>query len=381
MGRTISGTLSGILSAAARDIDWTCDLIFPSQTMRFATSPIVVSGNSYTNELQRVSAIRQTIEAPTDTVSVGIQNLNRTLGQHVAANWAAWRSAIAIIGRNYYQTGSNGVRTGTSTWVEMFRGAVQRPTVDDFEVAFDIVPDTVSPGQIVADRNLGPLCPALFKQSNTCGYSGGLTTCNHLLRSPDGCDGRSNSHRFMGFEHRYAPDVNVPGTGGNDDPLDDGSGINPDCPRVDQYVRVRGENGDVEPQMVAFLTLESQLWNPRLRRFVPIKSLRHVPCVPIWELLTVSGAVGYSSGSHPIIADFADMNGRPVETIKPRERVLAEHEDLLQTSAALLRQFGTGDVMHIEIDADTDEEKIYCYGDTPQKMIVCHNRKDEPILI
>lgn len=380
MGRTVSGTLSGMLSSPMRDIDWTLQIVFPSSSLYFATSPIQIGhgGPLYSNHLESVSAIRQTIEAPTDTVSVGIQNKDRVLGLNVAANWQTWRKAMAIVGRNYYATGSNGAHTGSETWIEMFRGAVQRPNADDMLVTFDIIPDTISPGLIVCDRTLGPLCPAVYKDAKTCAYSGGLTTCNHLLRSPDGCDGRSNSHHFMGFEHRYNPDVTAPGTGGNDD--DDGGGSGGPCPRVDQFVRIKGRDGKVEPMMAAFVTDEYEIWNPKLRRFFPIERCRVVRRQTIWELVTAFGAVGYSSAPHPIIRDIDDGVGRGVQTFVPRERVLGVADDLVQTMAIMARECPEkGDVMQIEMKTDVPEEKIYCYGDAPDKMIVCHNWKP-PVL-
>ncbi len=373
MPRTISGTLSAILAGPTRHIDWTLDVIFPFDQYRFATSTLSgVNGGFYTNELETVSGIRQTLEAPTDTVSVAIQNKDRIMGENIASNWQIWRNAMAVIGRYYTSTDGN-------QWIEMFRGAVQRPNADDFRVFFDVIPDTVSPGLIVGNRTLGPICPALFKDLKTCGYTGGLTTCNHLLRSPAGCDGRANQHHFMGFEHRYAADYRIPGTGGNDD---DPPEIFPPCPRLDQYVRVKGVKGQVIAKMVYFVTDEDEIWNPVLRRFFPIEKCEIVRDQPIWELVSAFGAAGYSSGLHPIIRDINDGSGLAVERFAPRERLLAVADDLVQTSAVIVRKCEQrGDVMRIEMRAENHAEKIYCYGDSPEKMIVCHNRKDDPILL
>ena len=377
MGRTISGTLSSILAGAKRDLDYTLDLNFPATAYHFATSPLTaVNGFNYTAELESLSGIRQTNEAPTDNVSIGIQNLERVLSLHIAANWQLWRQATAVVGRNYYEIGSTGSRTGTAVWIEMFRGDVQRPNANDTLVTFDLIPDVISTGQIVCNRTLGPICPAVFKDAKTCGYSGGLMTCNHLLRSTGGCDGRANAHHFMGFEHRYAADYRVPGTGGNDDPGDNGGGGG-QCPRVDQFTRVKGDGGEIIPKMVCFVTEEDEIWNPKLRRFFPIKKCTVARQQVIWELVTVFGAVGYSSQRHPIIRNILDGVGMAVQRFVPREAVLAIGPvDLQQTSVVIARECShKGDVMSIEIDATDEDEKIYCYGDGPDKMIVCHNSK------
>ncbi len=217
MARDLSGTMDDILAAGKRDIDWTIDITADDDEFHFATSPLTaVNDNDYTNDLETVSQIRQTLEGPTDQVSIGIQNKDRVLGQHVADNLDKWRKANAVVGRNYYEMGDDGVRTGTSEWFEMFRGAVQQPNVDDLQVTFDIVPDTVSPGQIVCSRTEAPACPFVFKDPRTCAYAGVETLCDHHLKSSGGCDGRNNSEHFGGTEHRYNPDAAPPGTGGND---------------------------------------------------------------------------------------------------------------------------------------------------------------------
>jgi hypothetical protein len=45
----------------------------------------------------------------------------------------------------YYEV-INGLRTGVSEWIEMFRGTVQQPNADDLQVTFDVIPDTIAPG-------------------------------------------------------------------------------------------------------------------------------------------------------------------------------------------------------------------------------------------
>ncbi len=381
MPRTISGTLASILSPARRDIDWTLDLVFPDATaFHFATSPLTsVNGNNYTNDLETVSQIRQTMQGPVDNVSIAVQNRDRVLGLHVAANWQIWRKAQAVIGRYYYQiSDTTGARTGTNTWIEMFRGAVQQPNANDAQVTFDIVSDTISTGQIVSSHTEALNCGWVYKDAKTCGYSGGLTTCDKTLKGLNGCDVHSNSHHFGGTEHRYNPDASAPGTGGNDDP-GGGGDHHPPCPRLDQYIWVRDPDGNPMVKMVCFLTDDDWIWNPVNSRFYKVASALIVRDEPIWELITYLGAVGFSSGSHPIIRGRQDKTGLAIERFDEGQPVLGYTQKLIDTRAILFMDSGeTGDVMRISMDAETDAEKIYCFGDSPDKMIVCHNRKPDP---
>lgn len=357
--------MNSILAASKREIDWTLDLTFPDATeFKFATAPLVLPKGTYTNDLESVKEIRQTLESPADRVGVAVQNKDRVLGLHVAANWQKWRKAESVIGR-YYRDADG---LGLSEWKEMFRGVVQQPNANDFQVTFDVIADTLSPGQIVTNRTLGSACPFLFKHLKTCGYTGGLTTCNHLLKSPAGCDGRNNAHHYGGMEHRYMPAVVIPGTGGNPiEPFPPGG-----CPRLDQYVRVRGNDNQPIPKMVCFFTEEDELWHPITRTFHKTKSTEIVRGVPIWELVTQFGAVGYSSGSHPIIQDVNDNKGLALHKFTGGENILGVSDQLIETRALIARDTGEiGDVMRIEME----DGKIYCYGDSPDKLIAAHNTK------
>lgn len=374
MGRVVTTNMTNILAGGKRDLDWTLDIVFPDATaFYFATSPIAsLNGHTYTNDLEDVSQLRITLEAPIDVVNIGIQNRDRVLGQHLATYWQKWRTAKALLGRQYYQVNDSGVRTGTTDWSKMFPSAVQRPNADDFQVTFDLIPDTTAPGQIVCTRTCGPNCPFLFKHAKTCGYSGLLTTCNHQLKSTGGCDGRENSHNYGGCEHRYLPDVSVPGTGGNPG----GGGGGHDCPRIDQYVRVRGENDIRVAKMAGFVTEEDWLWHPILRRFFKVRSVEIIRDQPIWQIVAANGAAGFSSFSHPVIRNVRDGRGTAVSSVMRGLPILTEIEQMEQSFVTLSADTGeTGSVVRIEMETDVQSEKIYCYGDSVEKMIDCHNSK------
>lgn len=221
MPRTISEDLQSILDAKTHGIDWTLDITMPGPiSLQLATSSLSTGKGDYTNDLERISEIRQTLESPVDRVQVQIQNKDMAIGLHLANNRPAWKRAEAIIGRFY--TSADGE---LAEWIEMFRGAVQQPLATDLQVSFDLVPDTISKGLIVSNRTLGLPCGFRFKDPQTCAYSGLAADCNHHLKSSGGCDGRDNSEHFGGTESRYDPDSTVPGTGNNSGGGGDDTGI------------------------------------------------------------------------------------------------------------------------------------------------------------
>lgn len=367
MGRTISSNLNTILTAVDRKIDWTLDINFPDSTnLKFATSPLSIAKGDYTNDLESVREIRQILQGPTDRVGVAIQNKDRIIGQHVDDNLDLWRKAEAVIGR--YYVGGTGM--SVTDWIEMFRGAVQIPLANDLQVTFDVITDTVSPGQIVCNRNLGPSCPFKYKDSATCADTSGATDCNHYLKSKSGCDGKPNSEHYGGTEHRYPPTPNVPGTSGN--PGGGGSGGGPVCPRKDQFVQVRQGN-IFGPLPADLLKRHHWLLNPITGTYHKVKSAEIVKNQPIWCVKTANGAVGYSSFSHPVLS-FREHLGERVDKLKSDDPVLTLasvilDEDFLTVS----HDTGElGDVVRIELE----DGHIYCYSAHPGgPYIVCHNVK------
>jgi hypothetical protein len=368
--------MTSILAATARDIDYTVDITFPDASyFKFATSPLVIPvKGTYTNDLESVNEIRRSLESVTDKVGFSMQNKDTVLGQHVANNLAKWQKAFAVVGR-YYRDADG---LGLSEWIEMFRGVVQQPKSDDLHLTLDVLADTLAPGEIVCNRTLAAPCPFVFKDAKTCAYSGGLTTCDHNLKSSNGCDGRTNSQHFGGMEHRFQPDASIPGTGGNTGG-GTGGGI-PPCPRLDQYVRVLGESGLAVAKQVRFFTVEDRLWNPKTRRFHKTRLAKVVRNEPIWEMVAANGATSYSSHSHRRLWYFEHGNGEPVCKFIVGDPVLTViGDELLDSKAIISRDTGEiGDVMFIEMDPEghgDDVGRIYCTGDSPDKMFTDHNNK------
>ncbi len=361
MSRAISSDLQTILDAPTREIDWTLDVTFPTITrLRVATAPLVLSSNTYTNDLEEVSEIRQTIEAPTDRVKCGLQNKDDVLGLHVANNLAEWQKAEAVVNR-VYRSG------GLQVVFEMFRGAVQQPSATDFQVSFEILADTIAPGQIVCTRTLGLACPFLFKDAKTCGYSGSETTCNHNLKSKAGCDGLGNAHDYGGTEHRYNPDTSAPGTGGN--PPGGPTG----CPRLDQFILIEGHGEKPVAKRVEFLTVKDRLFHPITKTFHAIKSLEIIENVAIFETVAANGARSYSSESHKLIRDRSDDLGQVVTEFKNGTPLLTLINGELKESKFIIGcTFDYGDVLKIEMLAG----HIYASGNLPEKLIAAHNSKD-----
>lgn len=374
MSRTLSSTMTSIFAGSSRKIDWTLDLTFPDASVfRYATAPLTILSNTYSNDLESVGEIQQSLDAPVDRVRIAVQNKDRVLGQHVANYWQKWRRATVVLGR-YYRGGTN---LALAEWKSMFTGAVQKPNANDQQVFFDVITDTVSPGGIVTNRTEDPTCVYVFKDPKTCGYVGLESTCNHKLKSPGGCDGRDNSYRFGGMEHRYNPDFWIPGTPGN--PLDElpsgdgGDGPYRYCPRIDQFVLVKGDDGRPTPLMVGFLTEDYELFNPITRSFHRLMYARLVENQPMGEMIASNGAVGYSSKKHRILWYKEHSNGEALENFCSGDPVLGWAKNkLVNTRCLIAKDTGEkGSVMQIEMR----DGHIYCYGDNPEKMIVCHNWK------
>lgn len=370
MGRNFPANLQTILGGA-HDAHWLLDLTFPTRPAQyFASKPMSYLGNTYSNKLTSVRELRQTLEAPLDRVSIELANHDTLLGKDWYQYQDEWAQAVAILRRQY--TGQ-----GLTETIIFFNGAVYQPNVQDTKFTTSLIPDVIAAGRIVCSRTLSQLCQYKFKDAKTCGYSGGLTTCNRQLESSGGCDGRANSFHFGGMEHRYNPDITVPGTGGNTDPGGGGGGVGTGggggyCPRHDQFVLARGAAGDIVAKFAGQLTTEDWLWNPVSGEFHKMRSIERA-IEQIWKLELWNGAHVYASRDHRVIEGFRDSTGKKLCSFREGEFVLAvTNETARQTRVTEARNTYTeGQVIKIELE----DGHIYCAGGDSLRLIAAHNRK------
>ncbi len=366
MARAINANLQTILFNSGRGAEGTVEIYFPGKdVLRFATAPLTIGAEVYSNDVESIAEIRQTLENPSDRVRIALQNKNGVLGLHLADNREEWREATAVIGR-YYKDKAD---LGLAEWTELFAGSVQKPESDDFRLTFEVVTDTLSKGRIVASGTLAYPCRFTYKDLATCGATSSETSCNHTLKSKGGCDGRNNAYRFGGMESRYNPDQNVPGTGGNID-----IPVPPDrCPRVDQLILIEDYWGSPFPIRVSRLKLSDRIFNPVAGTFHEIKTLRHIPGVEIHKLSTANGAICYSSDSHLVLEDSRDRRRRPVSEFDVGEEILTfKGEAVFGSRLTAVDSTGrSGDVMEIEMK----DGHIYAAG-RREPFVVAHNLKN-----
>ena len=214
----MSANLISIFADAARQIHYLLDITFPSVApLRLATDDLQKSLIDYDNKIESVSEIRQTIEMPIDRVNLTISNKDLFFDTHLAINFFEWQKAEAVLYRRYFSADES-----LSEDVEVFRGAATGLATDDanYTFSFQIISDTISRGLIVANRTLVEPCSFVFKDPQTCGYTGAGTVCDHRLKSD--CTTYNNTHHFGGTESRYVNKPAAPGSAGN---LDTGGGI------------------------------------------------------------------------------------------------------------------------------------------------------------
>lgn len=212
MGRTIISGLQPLLDMASCRTDTTLDLILADTSeLHFATDTFTANGNDYVGDLRAGGEIKQTISSSPDRLQVAIQNIDKSIGGIVAAEDLV--NAEAIVGR-YYRDPAGVL---TAKWIELFRGRAIPLTIDEIGVALEIINDLAAAGYCVGDWTLAENCVFVFKHAGTCGYAGSETLCNKRRRSPDGCFGRDNEHRFGGMEFPeiQAAEVGSGGSGGS----------------------------------------------------------------------------------------------------------------------------------------------------------------------
>lgn len=368
MGREISAELTTCLALEGPFTATTLS-IYPTagDPLHLATDKFTFDGVNYESWLETGEDIRQSIGAVTNRFTASIQQVTKDFGIEIVSESLV--KATGIVGR-YYRHKS---QPTPEAWVELFRGEVIPIEIDEAAARIEILHDLVAAGFCIADWTLAENCQLVFKHAGTCGYAGSETHCNKRRKSLHGCFGRDNEHHFGGMEF---PDVQIPSPPvGGDTGGDGGGGPFPTCPRLDQYVLVRGYGWQPEPREVKNLRPESELYNPIWKTFHEIDSGRIVPDQPIWCLETENGGRGFSSWSHPVIQFREHTQGIPVSRLEARGNALTFNGRELEDST-VKRSFDTGrkdQVMQIEMV----NGHIYCYSDTQEgPWTVCHNFKD-----
>jgi hypothetical protein len=105
------------------------------------------------------------------------------------------------------------------TWENkvLLQGEIANAVINETVVKLTIVSDTSPNLAFISTRPIQAACPLVFK-GKACGYTGSLTTCDHLYDSDAGCAGRNNQHRYGGVANKgdLAEIVPVGITGFND---------------------------------------------------------------------------------------------------------------------------------------------------------------------
>ena len=214
--RTVSTDLQDMLDLDGCETQTTLDLSLADGVTeyKFSTRDVTIVKGEYTGDLIAGEDIEQTISSTTDRVTVSVQNVDKVFGGVVMSGDLA--RARAVVGRLYRDP----LNRIADVWVELFRGEVLPQPVVEGEVRLEIVSDLIAAGYCVSQWSLGDSCVFLYK-GDECGYSGGLTTCDHRRFTDGGCVGHDNEHRFGGMEYPPAKRTGGPtgGTGGGGAPL------------------------------------------------------------------------------------------------------------------------------------------------------------------
>lgn len=317
----------------------------------------------YVSDLRRADELKQSVFSPPDRVNAEVQNVDKVFGAHVQDE--VFANSEAIVGR--YFRDPAGVLP--PVWVELFRGEARPTALDEKLAKLEILHDLAAAGYCVGDWSLAENCQFQFKQTDTCGYAGGETICNKKRKSLAGCLGRTNEARFGGMEF---PDVQVPTvpTGGDPEPPEP-----PYCPRVDQYVLVRDEDGKPESRGVSFITDRDMLFHPIKGTFHRVRSATIIREQKIWRMFAENGAESFSSHTHRVLSGLGDGIGSRVDLFNRGDDVLTYTGELNDSRVATVHDTGEiDDVVKIEME----DGHIYCAGDDGVTFIVCHNAKPAP---
>lgn len=199
MARTISPTLQALLDLEGIETHTTVRFELQDGTeRRFSTTDrtIAAAGGLFDNGLLEAGELSQSISTGPDRIEIKVQNVDKTIG--IEAEAELYTRAKTTVGRFFSNADGS-----LEAWVPLFMGDANPISFDDLSIDIEVISDLVAPGNVIADRNLGPKCSFIYR-SPDCGYTGLLPTCSKTRKGPNGCqehDQIGDDYKFGGFEY------------------------------------------------------------------------------------------------------------------------------------------------------------------------------------
>ena len=195
MPRKLPTGLAELQSAETRwaETHSTLALFTAKGNVFLATSPVVVDGVKYSPDLHETGALKQSLTRAVDRVDCQIQNVDLAFGLKFVSAVDALHGARAVVGRFWRD-----LRNGAEYHKALIKGVVIEAPGEENAVTLTLVSELFASRQI-GGRLVARNCQWRFKDPLTCGYVGPLASCNKLLLSADGCQGRAREFRYAGF--------------------------------------------------------------------------------------------------------------------------------------------------------------------------------------
>jgi hypothetical protein len=200
-------------------------------TSRWAGTKATIGGNFYDSRLIRATPLEQSQGRPADRVEITAANKNWDITSlnRVAAIPGAWvRRITATVGRIMRDPHVNS--NDAWVWVQLFEGEVVAIQTEASEATFHIISDIYASPLVGATEVLSSICRFIYRDPDSCTYSGPLPTCSHLLEGDNGCVAHANKDHFGGSNYDTAADTlttpppddggGTGGGGGGEDPGD-----------------------------------------------------------------------------------------------------------------------------------------------------------------
>lgn len=195
MPRSLPTGLKELLSVETHWAETHSTLALRTKSGNFwlATARLMVDDVAYSPDLRETGELKQSLTSAVDRVEVSIQNVDLVFGLKFVSAIDALHGARAVVGR-YWRD----LRNGAEYHKALLSGVVVSAPGNEQAVTLTVVSELYASRQI-GGRLVARNCQWRFKDPTTCGYVGPLNSCNKLLQSADGCQGRARQFRMSGF--------------------------------------------------------------------------------------------------------------------------------------------------------------------------------------
>lgn len=173
----------------------TIEIVWPSGAIqRYSSRALTVGAKTYEAGLLANASLLSSAGAAVDRTEVQLRNEEWQTTRLLIAAALMGKAARAVVGKAI----RSHVAPGEWLHAQIMTGLVVASGSVETGATLQILSDLYAAGSVGALEPVQALCVYPYRDSETCGYTGTLPSCDLTLKGSNGCEAHGNAHRHGG---------------------------------------------------------------------------------------------------------------------------------------------------------------------------------------